>query len=192
MRLCRSGAEPLLDLLVRLNGGDNHAILAALDANAVLVFSLRHEHPVHHIAEDSLERVITVRLNIDYVVVTDVAVSDRLLTARRLHGCTESDANELAEIFFANQFIPALVVHPLTEELDGRLSTVLLFLGHVEVIDKDDSILAEFGTPDTLTAPIHATIDDVLGLVGGGLGREGEAEEGAVLVLEVIIQLLAD
>ena len=124
----------------------------------------------------------------------DVSHGDHILTSSgRSHSCNKCEISNLAEVLLvAENFIPALVVHPLTEELDGRLSTVLLFLGHVEVIDKDDSILAEFGTPDTLTAPIHAAIDDVLGLVGGGLGREGEAKEGPVLVLEVIIQLLAD
>ncbi len=37
---------------------------------------------------------------------------------------------------------PHLVVHPLAQQLNGRLGKVLLPLGHIQVIHKDDILLA--------------------------------------------------
>lgn len=122
----------------------------------------------------------------------DVAVRNRLLTTRRLHSCAERDTDELAEFFISYELIPALVVHPLAKQFDGRLCIVLLLLRHVEVIDEDDRALAEFGAPYTLTTSIHISIDDVLGLVGRGLGREGQAQESPLVVLEAFIKLAHD
>ena len=119
----------------------------------------------------------------------DVAIRDSLLTARGLHGCTERDANELSEFFVSAQLIPALVVHPLAKQLNRRLRAIALFLWHVEVIDEDDGVLAKFWAIDSFTTSIHVSIDDILGLIGRGLGREGQAQERPIFVLEVIIQL---
>ena len=122
----------------------------------------------------------------------NISIGDSFLASRRLHSSAESNSDCFAEFFLSNKFIPALVVHPLSEELNRRLGTVLLFLWHVQVINEEDSILSKFWTPDALTTSVHATIDDVLGLVGRGLRGEGKTEECPIIILEAIIQLVND
>lgn len=55
MRLGWCGSETLLDLLVRLDSGQDHVFFAALDTSTVLILGLRHEHPVHDATEDRFE-----------------------------------------------------------------------------------------------------------------------------------------
>lgn len=46
--------------------------------------------------------------------------------------------------------IPASVVHPLAQELNGRLGTVRLQHGHVKVINKEDEVFSQWRTKYTL------------------------------------------
>ena len=188
--LGRRGSEPLNDLLIGLDRCCHDTILLALDTSAVLELSLRHEHPIHDTTKDGLERCIRVWLNINHIEMAHVTVSDRLLTTRRLHSGTESNADSLAELLLAVELIPALVVHPLAKKLDGRLGSILLLLRHVKIINEDDGTLSSLGSVDTLTPSVHVAINDVLGLIGRCLGREGETEEGPVFVLELGVELL--
>lgn len=48
--------------------------------------------------------------------------------------------------------IPALVVHPLPQQLDGRLCSVHLHGRHVEVINKKDKMLAQGRTKHSLAS----------------------------------------
>ena len=75
--------------------------------------------------------------------------------------------------------VPAFMVHVLPDQLDGRLCPEGFLLRHVEVVDEDDALLADGGTVVALATFLHLAVDGVLGLVGAGLGREGE---GYVLI----------
>lgn len=46
--------------------------------------------------------------------------------------------------------IPASVVHPLAQELNGRLGTVRLQHGHVKVVNKEDEVFSQRRTKNTL------------------------------------------
>jgi len=55
----------------------------------------------------------------------------------------EIDLVELNELLVVRlQVEPALVVHPLADQLHWRLRVVLLLLGQVDVIDEHDTMLA--------------------------------------------------
>ena len=83
--------------------------------------------------------------------------------------------------------IPVSVVHPLSQQLNGRLSTVLLLSWHVEVVHKHHTPPPHGRAIHTLPAAVKLAHDDVLGLVGCGPRREvhsvgniaiGRREEG--------------
>ena len=85
--------------------------------------------------------------------------------ARRTHRRRELHVDELSHRELG-PIVPSLVIHKLTEELDGRLRAVLLQLGHVQIVDEDDGALADRRSEDTLTSLVELRVDDVLNLVG--------------------------
>eukprot|EP00965_Chrysotila_dentata_P051492 1708043-Pleurochrysis_carterae.AAC.1 len=68
-----------------------------------------------------------------------------------------------------------IVVHPLPQQLDRRLRAVGFELGHVEVVDEDDALFAEWRAEDALAPFVELRVDDVL--AGGRLGLRREVEE---------------
>lgn len=72
----------------------------------------------------------------------NISQSDCILTSsRRAHCGNESEVDHVFEVLFFTQDVePSLVVHPLTEKLNWRLSSIdagSFDLWHVKVIDKD-------------------------------------------------------
>ena len=57
---------------------------------------------------------------------------------------------------------PVSVVNALPEKLDGRLSAIHLLGRHVEIVHKDDGLLAHLGAKHTLSALVQLGHDDVL------------------------------
>lgn len=111
---------------------------------------------------------------------------DAVPAHRRMHGCSECGIDDLSEVFFRRvDVIPPLVVHPLPEQLYGGLCSKFLLLWHIKVIDEDYCILAERWPVDALSLFLHVSVDDTLGLIGSGLGREGKTYISAVLVFEL-------
>ena len=92
--------------------------------------------------------------------------------ARRAHRRGELHVRQLSHGELA-AVVPAAVVHPLAQELDGRLRAVLLELGHVEVVDKHHGALADGRAEDALAPLVQLGVDDVLHGVGAGLRGEG-------------------
>jgi hypothetical protein len=70
--------------------------------------------------------------------------------------------------------IPSKVIKVLSKDLHRGLSTILFLLGHVEIIDKENALLASRRAIDTLSPLLKLSIDGILGLVGGCLSREGD------------------
>jgi hypothetical protein len=59
-----------------------------------------------------------------------------------------------------------MVIEKLPEEFNGWLCPVFLLFGHVEVIDKDDVLLAK-GCPENASPDfLKFEVDGILGLVG--------------------------
>ena len=102
------------------------------------------------------------------------------------HGSNEVDSAQVLELL-GLEVEPSSVVHPLSEQLDWRLSPVYLFLGHVQVIDEDDNLVpALFGPILSLSPPgADLAVDQPLDLVDVGLSREASAEEGIVRIVVV-------
>ena len=69
--------------------------------------------------------------------------------------------------------VPALVVHPLSQQLDGRLRPVHLHSRHVEVVNEEDKVLAQRRTKNTL-----ASVGQVERKEKRGRGRRNEGEGG--------------
>jgi hypothetical protein len=86
--------------------------------------------------------------------------------------------------------VPALVVHVLSQDLDRGLGAVSLLLGHVQVINEDDALLAHGGSVIPSSPLVHLGIDGVLGLIGRGLGREGNGD--VLVVVTHLVELGVD
>jgi len=155
------------------------------------------EGPVQNIAEDRHERVIRVRLDVERDEVTDIPVGDIVLSgAGRSHSCNVGEVADLSEfLFFGENLEPSLVVHPLTEQFNWRLSGVnsgRLDLGHAQVINEDNSHLVVSGAVVELPEFETLSIDNVLGLVGSGLRGEGHLNMGILFIVVLASELLAD
>jgi len=57
------------------------------------------------------------------------------------------------------------MIHPLSEEFNRWLSTILLFFRHVKIIDEDNESLSWWRSIDTFSSLIELLIKCVLGLV---------------------------
>jgi len=58
------------------------------------------------------------------------------------------------------------MIQELSEELEWRLSTIFLLLGHIEIINEDDELLANGRAIDAFSPLLKLFIEVVLGLIG--------------------------
>ena len=71
---------------------------------------------------------------------------------RGAHGTHECDVHQFPEGADGLAVVPAPVVHPLPDELDGGLGPVHLQGWHVQVVDEEHKAFAQGGTEDTFTS----------------------------------------
>ena len=148
------------------------------------------EPPVEDRLEDSLHRGVVEGRVRDDVEVAHVARRDRVAPAAgRAHGRDEREVDQLAEDELL-AVVPAAVVHPLAQDLNGRLRAVRFERGHVEIIDEDDGALADRRAEDALLALIELGVDDVLRLVAVRLRREVDEDARPFLCIEREDELL--
>ena len=75
-------------------------------------------------------------------------------------------------MFAVLSIIPTALVHKLSQDLNWRLSTVLLNLWHIQVIDKDYTTFRIRWCEYTLSSLLQLRIDNVLYRIAMGLSRE--------------------
>eukprot|EP00964_Phaeocystis_antarctica_P055483 scaffold32640_cov63-Phaeocystis_antarctica.AAC.1 len=166
------------DVLVDVDRGLDHGVARALDLAGELV-----QVEVEDGREDLLQRAVLVVDAPHHVVVPQVAWRHRVAPAAgRAHGRDELQVDQLAEGALL-QVVPAVVVHPLAQQLDGRLRAVLLEHGHVEVVDEDDALLAKGRAEDALPPLVELAVDDALR--DGARGLRRVVEEDALVDLDV-------
>lgn len=161
---------------------------------------MRHTYPPVENSSENLSHTIVLHLDETQVIkVPRETHRDRIAAATRWsHGAAEVDIDEIAELANSLAVVPTLEVHPLTNELDGRLCTVDFERRHVQVVDEEDKHLAKRRTINSLSSEIKSNkyvnllfikeyikigldrplvefgIDQVLGLIGARLGREDD------------------
>ena len=165
------GLHAGIDILGRLDELVNRAFNFSFEAAEETVKDLDEDHG------DRLRVQISVR---QVVVMSLQTGSDRgTTTAWGAHGGDQDDVLNLHEVFlFGLAIVPALVVHELTDQLDGRLSEVHLSLGHVQIIDEDDELCTSRWPIDTLSTFLELLVKTILRLVGRGLSRECDGDHG--------------
>mmetsp|Transcript_8712 Transcript_8712/g.14814 ORF Transcript_8712/g.14814 Transcript_8712/m.14814 type:complete len:985 (-) Transcript_8712:5078-8032(-) len=128
--------------------------------------------PVDDGAEDTSKGLVAEVHEVDHIEVSHIALRDaRAASTGGTHCGAELNVHQAAElVFFA--VIPALVVHPLAQNLNGRLGTIFFLGGHIEIIHEHDSGHAQWRANHTLAALVQLGVDEILGLVGAGLGGE--------------------
>jgi len=149
------------------------------------------EVPVEEATIDRLETLLYEGLNVKKDEVAEKSHRHGVpSTGRRHHGRDEDDVLEELH-FLAVEVVPAAGIHPLAEQLDGRLRTKLLFRRHVQIIDEDDN-----GLPALLRAKAalpqsgaELVLDQALDLVRACLTAEGLLDVAVNLVLEALVEL---
>lgn len=129
------------------------------------------EVPLQKVAKYLDEGLRIKGLHVEQVEVPDVPHGDDVPSSDGgQHGSHKVDAAQVLELF-GLEVEPSSVVHPLSEQLDGRLCSIDFFLGHVQVVDEDnDFIPALFRPILTLSPPgAHLAVDQPLDLVNVGL-----------------------
>jgi hypothetical protein len=72
--------------------------------------------------------------------------------------------------------VPSFVVQELTQDFNRRLSTVLFFFRHVQIIYEYYHLLLKRRPVNSSSTFVSFRVNCVLGLVGRGLGREGNGD----------------
>ena len=97
----------------------------------------------------------------------------------RAHGGDKSEIDESSEQQIL-AIVPAPLVEPLAQQLNGRLCAVLLALGHVQVVYVDDEPLACGRAEYTLAPLVHLRIQQILRHVRTCVRRECESQRDDV------------
>ena len=117
--------------------------------------------------------------------------SNLRLTTACTHGANEHGIDESLEwVLVVSQLIPATLVEHLPQNFNRGLSTVLLDFRHVQVIDKDYNLVSETSPEDTSAAFVESSIDDILHLIAGCLGRETDFNRLVRLIFVACVQLV--
>ena len=117
------------------------------------------------------------------------AVGNRVPTsARGAHGTNPRHVLDL-KILSDLAVVPTLVIHVLTDQLNWWLCSVLFTHGQVEVVNEDNELAPNWRAIDALPPSVELREYQILGLVGGCLGRESE-KNGHVRLLQIIHQLV--
>lgn len=90
-----------------------------------------------------------------------------LSTSGRTHSSDDHSVNEFLErMFVVLQVVPSTLIHELAQNFDWGLGSVLLYLGHVEIVNKNDCLHTEhFWSEDTSAALVRFLVDNTLDLV---------------------------
>mmetsp|Transcript_18602 Transcript_18602/g.54498 ORF Transcript_18602/g.54498 Transcript_18602/m.54498 type:complete len:373 (+) Transcript_18602:2517-3635(+) len=144
------------------------------------------QEPRDDLAEDTSERLLSERHNRYHVEVPNKSRGDVVPpAARRAHGCHKLDVLDVLEDVRLG-IVPAAVVHPLAEELDGRLRAVGLLLRHVQVVHENRASNAMRRPEDELSPLVELALDDVLHLRGESASGEGEEERRPLVGVELV------
>lgn len=94
--------------------------------------------------------------------------------------------------FLCVKVVPSSTIHPLPQQFNGRLCSVLLFLRHIQIINEDNNLAFPFFWPIEALPPsrAHFAVDQSLHLVCRGLPGEGSGQEGVGLVIVVYSHLV--
>mmetsp|Transcript_14483 Transcript_14483/g.50914 ORF Transcript_14483/g.50914 Transcript_14483/m.50914 type:complete len:335 (+) Transcript_14483:5018-6022(+) len=157
--LRRRGQEVLRYLVVELDGGERQRLCQGLD--------VLHK-VVELVGRERLEDALHLRLGrVDEANVVARALQafgdDRTAATRRAHGTDEVQVKDIAERLL-HILIPAAIVHPLPDQLQRRLRTVLVLSGHVEVVDEHEHALVPWRSKFVLDSLLNLALDDLLGL----------------------------
>ena len=141
-----------------------------------------HEEFVQDLVEDHGDRLrVQVSVGQEVVMTLETVGDGRTATTWGSHSRDKDDIFNLLEVFLLGfSVVPSLMVHPLADKLNRRLSEVLFSLRHVQIIDKDDIFLAGGRSENTLSTLLKLFIETILGLVGRGLSGESDGDHSVL------------
>mmetsp|Transcript_74194 Transcript_74194/g.176947 ORF Transcript_74194/g.176947 Transcript_74194/m.176947 type:complete len:217 (-) Transcript_74194:647-1297(-) len=183
--LCRGGQHCRRHVLVKLYRGSHHCVRHTGHSPRKSA-----QEPLHDGLENPLKALLLERSNEDEVEVPlKPASQERPSSTRRAHCTDENQVHQVSELCGLS-LIPALSVHPLAEQLNRWLSTILLLGRHVQIIDEQQALLAKRRSIGALLSLVKLAINDVLRLVRVGLGTERKRDHCVLVFVKPLQQLL--
>ncbi len=120
---------------------------------------------VHDLTEDHFDTVSIKLVVSDNVIVALQTLSQYTsATTWWAHRRDEDNVLDL-HVFLSKSIVPALMVHPLTEELNWWLCAILFLLGHVEIINEENELLADGRAVNTFSSLFKLCIHSILSLI---------------------------
>mmetsp|Transcript_74192 Transcript_74192/g.176934 ORF Transcript_74192/g.176934 Transcript_74192/m.176934 type:complete len:776 (-) Transcript_74192:1206-3533(-) len=172
-------------VLVELDRGLHHCVGGSRHSSGKFP-----EEPLHDALEDPLQTLLLKGCDENQVEVALVAARQKgPACTRRAHGANEDQVHQVPELG-ALPIVPTTGVHPLPQQLDGRLRVVLLLGRHVHVVDEQEALLSKGWAIRSLLALVQLAIDDILRLVCRRLRAEGERDDCIPLFVEALQQFL--
>ena len=180
MRLGRRWQEVVDGRPVNVEGTRNHSVLKFHDFVGEVV-GLQKE--VQEALENGAQGLVFQVCHADDVVVAGEAWSNVVPPPPWLsHRAHKEAVHHVAEYPLpSGVVVPTPVVHVLAEKLNGRLSTLLLHLGHVQVVNKNDNLLPDRRAVEPLPTLVQLRINHVLRRVRGSTGGEGHQDGRGIL-----------
>ena len=188
VRLVGRGLQAELNTGIYDFGSFNELIQSTLD---VLIEAL--EEAAQNLAKDHRDGLrVEIGVGQEVVMTLEARREGRTTTAGWSHGRNENNILDSLEILLLTfTVVPAFMVKPLADELNRRLREVNFPLGHVQVINEDDELLASGWAEHTLSTLLKLLIETVLRLVGAGLSREGDRDH-RVLLRHLLVEHVND
>ena len=167
MELGGDRQHSFLYLQVHVNGSLNSYACLQLIAGF-----LDGEEPVEDLLKDESQSFFSGLRHIDDLEVAHKAGCKRLPTAAGRRCSThDGEALDLAPAK-VRTIVETVHVNQLSKKLDGRLSAIELFLGHVHIIDEDEELGIALHAPYLLALSHELTLDISLRTLALGLSRK--------------------
>lgn len=185
MRLHGCGLQVFLDLLIDFHRTCHKLSVHASDISCEVEGT---EVPLQDSLENTVHCIFIEDGEGNHVEVTlESGCDEGLTTTWRAHSRNDHCINDVSEgVLVVTALVPAALVDQLSQNFNWRLCTIVLFLWHVEIVDEDNATHAKFGSEVVLPTLVQLHIDDVLNLVGMGLGRETDLNGDVLLSIKLV------
>ena len=160
--------EITLDLLVNLEGSVDNLRVEVCDFSSE--FSLSEE-PFKNACENGLHRVIVKGSQCNDVEMALQTGRNKGFTTSRGSHCTDKHRiDEVSERMSAIfEIVPAALIKQLAQDFNGGLRAVELSLRHIQIVNKNDDLLAKRSTKVARSSLLNFAVNDFLNLIAVGL-----------------------
>src|SRR5690349_2473936 len=96
--------------------------------------------------------------------------------------------------FLSIEIIPSSIIHPLSKQLNGRLSPIFFFLRHIKIINENDDFVFTLFRPKVTfsSSGTNFGVNQSLNLICNSLPRKRGGQESVFLIIIINIELIGN